>query len=157
MEPTRSQHTYPNLNHHHLSLLRINSASDLTSDNLSQSDSGSQSQTPGGSTTGRHHLTNNSRRNKPTSLSHYKFTEWHAPLAEAKESFAAMAFASGCYFYHQRSLYIDTFQTYARDAIAQAANAYQSKRFNLFAIATTMIALITANYIQLELISTKTS
>jgi hypothetical protein len=110
--------------------LYINSASDLTSDVYSQS----ESQTPGGSTTGRfqHHSADNPRRKNPTSLSYYRSTEAHAPLAEAKESFTATAFASGCFFYHQCSPYIETFQTYARDAIALANDAHNSKGFGLY-------------------------
>ena len=123
--------------------LHINSASDLTSDVYSQSES--QPQTPGGSTTGRrfqHHSADNlgPRKKNPTSLSYYRSTEAHAPLAEAKESFAATAFASGCFFYHQRSPHIEIFQTYARDAIALANDAHSSKA--LVSI-TTIIVLIT--------------
>ena len=102
------------------------------SDALSQSKS--QSQTPGGSTTSccQQHSTDNVRRIKPTTLSYYQSTEVHAPLAEAKESFAATAFASGFFFYHLRSPYIEIFQTYAWDAIAQAADKYNSKCFNIY-------------------------
>jgi hypothetical protein len=55
----------------------------------------------------------------------------YAPLAEAKDSFAATAFGSGCFFYHQRSHYLETFQTYARDAVAFAAIAHNSEHPNL--------------------------
>src|ERR1700678_2649872 len=117
-----STHPYP-------MALHINPTSDRTSDACSQT----ESQTPGGSTTSRHqHSTGNTRRKKPTTLSYYQSTEVHAPLAEAKESFAATSFASGCFFYHQRSRYIETFQTYARDAIAQAATAHGSKYLHLY-------------------------
>lgn len=133
----------PQLSASLLTSLPINSASDRTSDVRSQSES--QSQTPGGSTSSRHrqqHTTDNPRRTKATSLSHYKNTEIHAPLLEAKELFSATAFASGCFFYHQHSPYIEAFQTYARDAIAQAANAHESKCINLYTI-TIIITLIT--------------
>jgi hypothetical protein len=85
----------------------------------------SQSQTPGGSTTGRRqrHSADNPRGKKPTSLSYYRYTEVHAPLTEVKESFAATAFSSGFLFYHQNSHHRKTFKMYARDAIGQAANA----------------------------------
>lgn len=101
----------------------------------SECQSQSQSQTPGGSAAGRRQQnpTDNPRRpTKPMSLSYYRSTEVHAPLSEAKESFAATAFASGCFFYHRRSHYTETFKTFARDAIAQAANAHNSKSFNLY-------------------------
>lgn len=78
-----------------------------------------------------HHPNDARRGKKPTSLSYYRSTEAHAPLAEAKESFAATAFGSGCFFYHQRSQYVETFQTYARDAIAQAADLHNSKPLDL--------------------------
>jgi hypothetical protein len=106
--------------------------SDLASDALSQSES--LSQTPGGSTSTSMRArdsANNPIGRKPTSLSYYRSTDVHAPLTEAKESFAATAFASGCFFYHQRSPHLDTFQTYARDAIALAADAYGSKPLTL--------------------------
>lgn len=130
LRPTSvSTHPYPMALRINPMALRINPTSDRTSDACSQS----ESQTPGGSTTSRHqHSTENTRRKKPTTLSYYQSTEVHAPLAEARESFAATSFASGCFFYHQRSRYIETFQTYARDAIAQAATAHGSKYFNLY-------------------------
>lgn len=109
--------------------LLFNSASDPTSDAYSQLES--ESQTPGGSTTSvrqqRSRATDNPRGQKPTSLSYYRSTEVHAPLAQAKEYFSATSFGSGYFFYHRRSPYADIFQTYARDAIAQAANACNSK------------------------------
>jgi len=89
-----STHPYP-------MALHINPTSDRTSDACSQS----ESQTPGGSTTSRHqHSTENTRRKKPTTLSYYQSTEVHAPLAEAKESFAATSFASGCSTRHRIAL-----------------------------------------------------
>jgi hypothetical protein len=114
----------------------INSAanlSDLTSDAVTtQSDSQLESQTPGGSTTSLRRFSttssNNTRKKlKPTSLSFYRSTEVYLPLFEAKEFFAATAFASGCFFFHLRSRHLDTFKTYARDAIAQAASSHNSK------------------------------
>jgi hypothetical protein len=55
----------------------------------------------------------------------------HAPLAAAKELFAAAAFSSGCFFYHRRSRYIEAFRTYARDSVAQASRDHDSKYFQV--------------------------
>lgn len=123
-----------------------------TSDVCSQSEG--LSETPGGSITSSHYerrSIDNPRKKKPTSLSYYRSTEAHAPLTEAKESFAATAFSSGCFFFHQQSCYISEFKTYARDAIAQAANSHNSKCFNFYYYHCSNY------YFQRKYISTKTS
>jgi hypothetical protein len=109
---------------------QANHTSDLTSDARSQS----ESQTPAGSTTShrRQRPANDSKGMKPTSLSYYRSTAVYAPLAEAKDYFAATAFSSGHFFYHQRSHHLETFRTYARDAVALAAKAHSSTCSNLY-------------------------
>ena len=132
----------PSLNvlHYHPDY-HINSASNPTSATHSQSES--QSQTPGGSTTGRHqrHSADNPRRTNPTSLSHYQSTEVYLPLVFARESFAAAAFASGYFFYHLRSPHITAFKTLAHDVVAEAAGKHRSTFISI--TKTIIIALIT--------------
>ena len=118
---------YPHA-HRYLTNFYVDSANDHVSDSRSQSES--QQQTPGGSTSGqrqqRQDSSGNPRRSKPTSLSFYRSTDLYVPLSEAQDSFAATAFASGYFFYHTRSLYLENFRTFARDAIALAASAHNS-------------------------------